>query len=363
MPNPAEPRPTLELHASRVRRRFRALLEEGAHLRPAGRARRSLGAFLERYVPRFALELFDTTFYLTGFRYDEALGFFVGYVVPPATEGQGPREVFPRIFYKDSSLLWRVATHYVHDHMEYWIGKGDTRWIQVGDDEILCSAEETTNLPYEMQASLDTCSRAVRKRRDDDAIELVLRRAPSGRIEPYADFLAPRRAALVQINAGRPIARFTSLGDPTSLVFEPGFEPDLTSGVADQNVTQSVFFGGELFKYRVLSVNRAAQYMFFASPTRAWMSPPQATTRELSSYGVRLVDVDAPEELSVPAYEYHEVDEDGTVTHTQIPDGFAGDPHPLDPHRADASRWVEQLPVIQAFRRLVLRRGPRRRTP
>ena len=48
----------------------------------------------------------------------------------------------------------------------------------VGDDEYVESIEETTNLPYEVQAAFDIASRAGRKRQDDDAIGRVLRRAP-----------------------------------------------------------------------------------------------------------------------------------------------------------------------------------------
>jgi hypothetical protein len=48
--------------------------------------------------------------------------------------------------------------------------------------------------------------------------------------------------------------------------------------------------------------------------------------------------------------EYHEDDS------SQIPEGYAGAPHPDDPHRADASKWVEALPVVREFRKKVLDR-------
>jgi len=120
------------------------------------------------------------------------LRFLVGYVALGERSGAPIRAIHPRIFYKDSSLIWRVARHFVHDAEEYWIGKGDVRVEDRGGEEYLVSSEETT-LPLELQFALDDVSR--RRRRDDDAIGLIVREAPSGRIRPYADFSAPRRAA------------------------------------------------------------------------------------------------------------------------------------------------------------------------
>ena len=248
------------------------------------------------------------------------------------------------------------VSHFVHDHEEYWIGKGDVRWERRGDGEYQCSVEETTNLPYEIQNALDVASRRSGKRRDDDAIRLVLREGPSGRIAPYADFTAPRRRAERRhhVNRGRLVARFARRGDPSSLRFARGFEPDLEHGVLEVDRSASRFFGGELRKFRILSTNRQIQYQFVASPTQVWVNPPQTLTTELSSYGVRTLDVLADEDLCLPAFEYHEVDGDGEVTHSQIPAGFAGDPHPDDPARANASTWLEALPVIREFRAQVL---------
>ena len=177
---------------------------------------------------------------------------------------------------------------------------------------------------------------------------------PAGRVEPYADFTKPRQADSTNINRGRRVARFLRRGDPESLVFTAGYEPDLDDGVMEESISPSRFFGGEIRKFRVLSTNRKIQYMFFASPTHAWLNPPQALTTELSTYGVRLVDVAADEDAFVPGYEYHEEDESGFILHTQIPVGFAGDPHPDNESRADASRWVEALPIIKEFRKKLL---------
>jgi len=347
-----EPDAVPDVEAVRTRRRFRRLLEDGWQVHPAGRAKRDPDRLLERYPPRFFVELFDTQLFLSRYRYDEALGFFVGYVVQPPVGGH--RRIYPRIFYKDSSLLWRVGSHFVHDEHEYWVGKGDVERTWVGDHEYVCSVEATTNLPYEIQAAFDTCSRIGRKTRGDDAVELVLRQAPSGRIAPYSDFTGPRRRATGKINRGRSVAHLRRDNDPTSLEFVPGFEPDLRQGVAGIATTESVFFGGTIRKFRVVSTNRKIQYMFFASPTHAWMNPPQAMTRELSSFGVRLVDVQAEEDLFVPGYEYHHVGEGDCEEDSQIPAGFAGDPHPLDPSRADASKWLDALPIIGEFRKQLL---------
>jgi hypothetical protein len=48
---------------------------------------------------------------------------------------------------------------------------------------------------------------------------------------------------------------------------------------------------------------------------------------------------------------------------SQIPEGFAGAASEVDPSRADASRWLDQLPVIREFRRKILKdsRTPRRK--
>jgi hypothetical protein len=40
---------------------------------------------------------------------------------------------------------------------------------------------------------------------------------------------------------------------------------------------------------------------------------------------------------------------------SQIPEGLAGAPSDVDPSRADTSAWLDRVPVIQEFRRLVPR--------
>ena len=340
-----------------VARRFRALVDAGAELRPAGKGSPEL--FLtRRYLPRHEIRLFDATYYLTGYRYGEGLGFFVGYVVLGERDDRPVRRIHPRILYKDSSLVWRVASHFVHDHSEYWIGKGDVRWERHNGAEYLCTVEETTNLPFEIQDALDVASRRDPRRRDDDAVALVLREGPSGRMEPYADFTAPRRRAAerYRIHGGKRVASFTRRGDPSSLAFSCGYEPDFADGVLEEARSKSRFFGGALRKFRILSTNRRIQYYFVASPTHAWANPPQALTTELSTYGVRTHDVRVDDAAFLPAFEYHEVDPTGEAI-SQIPAGFAGAPHPDDPARADASAWIERLPMIRDFRRIVLHRS------
>jgi len=332
-----------------VARRFRALLEGGARLRPAGSARRRPARLLAPpYLPRHELALFDATYFLADYRFDDAVAFFVGYVAL----GAGPVEsLWPRIFYKDSSLLWRVASHYVKEGGAVWIGKGESRVVERGEWVVEHSLEETANLPYELQFALDALSRRGVRRRDARALELVVRRAPAGRIAPYADFRAPRRnaAARGRENGGRPVARFLRRGDPTSLAFVPGYAPDFAR-IVERGASPSAYFGGRVRKFRVLSANGRVQYLFLASPTHVWLGPPQTLTTELSSYGVRVHDVAAAEEAFLPGYEYHDDEE------SQIPRGFAGAPHPEHPDRADAGAWIEALPIVREFRARVLRR-------
>ena len=63
-----------------------------------------------------------------------------------------------------------------------------------------------------------------------------------------------------------------------------------------------------------------------AGPHQVWIIPPQATTRQLSSFGLRTVDVIADDDLFVPGYEYHYLDVtvDPPEFYSQIPKGFAG---------------------------------------
>lgn len=326
-----------------VRREFQARLSAGAELVvPTPGAARRRRELLARHLPRHVVRLFATSFYLGDMRYDDHIGFLVGFVAPP--DG---RRIFARLFYKDSSLLWRVASHVERHGDALWIGKGDTRVEERDGWEYHVSAEETANLPLELQAAFDEVSRRKKRRRDDHAIELVTRRAPTGQVRPFADFRAPRaRAARAwQVNGGRPVARFRRAGDPRSLVFAPGCAPDFVGGVLERSTTNSAYFGGAITKVRVLAQGGELQYLFFASPTHVWLAPPQPLTTALSSFGVRVHEAAAPEELSVPGYEYHSSEE------SQIPRGFAGPQHPEDPDRADARPWLEQLPIVREFRR------------
>jgi hypothetical protein len=337
---------------ARVLAEFRARLANGASLVPTGRALGRPQLLLgPRYRPRHAVRLFEATYYLADYRHDDSLGFFVGFVVL----GSDPQHLWPRLFYKDSSLLWRVASHFARVDGSTWIGKGDTRVEERGPWVYRHSVEETTNLPYELQFALDALSRRGARRRDDAALALFVREAPSGRLEPYADFLAPRRRAASRHreNGGRPVAYFRQAGEPRSLAFARGYEPDLRAGIVERGTSSSSFFGGPVERVRVLATNRRVHYLFFASPTHVWLAPPQLLSRELSSYGVRVDDVGADEALCLPGFEYHDDEE------SQIPAGFAGAPHPENPDRADAAAWLERLPIVQAFRRTVLARAGR----
>ncbi|MCZ6785201.1 MAG: hypothetical protein O7G30_18025 [Proteobacteria bacterium] len=350
---------------SQVAREFHRWIEDGATIRALGDAREDPLSLLSRgYTPRYKVELFDTTYCLTNVRRNADLGFFIGYVVQG--EGRG-REIHPRLFYKDLSLVWRSASHFIQSDQENWIGKGDTTITDLGSEEVLSSVEATTDLPLEIQTALETLGRAVRPRRDENAVRLVLRRAPDARIEPYRDFTEPRRRARANrrnlINRGRSVARFTRKCDPTSLVFARGFEPDLRkSAILERSRARSRFYGGMVRRFRIPSRNRKIQFMFFAGPRQVWISAPQATTTEIMSYGVRTIDVVADEDLSMPGYEYHSIgDGDPADVESQIPEGFAGAYSEIDETRADASLWLDQVPIIQQFRKKILGQSRRRR--
>ncbi|MBW2399412.1 MAG: hypothetical protein JRG80_09080 [Deltaproteobacteria bacterium] len=356
----AEPVAPSLLSSRQVAAEFRQRLADGAELRAVGDVRDHPERLLDGgYTPKHRIDLFDATFYLTNMRLDDNFRFFVAYVLLASGQGRRPKRpvIHPRIFYKDSSLVWRSPTHSIRSDEDNWIGKGDMKWMVVNGEEIEYSAEETTNLPLEMQAALDLVSRRSRAQRDRRAIEWVLRSAPDGRFEPYRDFSGPRAKAMAdphrRINGGRDIAVFERENDPTSLRFVAGFEPDFDCGVIAVSDSGSNLYGGAVKKFRILSKNRKIQYQFIAGPRQVWIIPPQPLTTELMSYGVRTVDANAPEDLCVPGYEYHFIDEseDPPVLYSQIPEGFVGAVSEVDPARSDASPWIEQMPVIREFRK------------
>jgi hypothetical protein len=359
-------RPESDVRA--VREEFRTLLANGVRIRPAGTARKDPSVFLRPpYRPRHAIRLFDTVYYLTDLFVDPTwegtLRFFVAYVHPRCES----RAVYPRLFEKDFSLVWRSPSHFIRSAHENWMGKGDVRWVKEGGEDVLYSFEETTNLPLEIQSALDELAqRSPKPRRDLAAVGRILRHAPDHRMEPYEDFAGPRRRARAnprnRIHGGRDVAWFARKHDPSSLRFAKGYEPDFRRGVVEETRAKSRFYGGTVRKFRILSRNREIQYQFVAAPKVAWIIPPQALTTEITSYGVRAIDVHAADDLCVPGFEYHFLDAtvDPPELHSQIPENFAGAPSDLDPARVDASAWTEALPVIRQLRRQVL--GQRRRS-
>lgn len=346
----------------RVEREFRDRVARGALLCCDGSAHARPAPLLSRgYAPRFRVDLFDATYYLSAVRQNEDLRLFVGWVSNGARPDARER-LHARLFYKDVSLIWRVASHFARSAHENWIGKGDVRIARDGAYDVETSHESTTDLPFEVQDAFERANRAAKLvRYDPDAVEHVLRRAPDDRIRAYSSFTLPRRRARANprnlVNGERPVARFARPGDPESLRFAPGFEPDFARGVLEQSELQSSLYGGVVRRFRILSGNRRIQYLFMAGPHHVWIIPPQATTTEISSFGVRTIDVAIDDDLCVPGWEYHGGELD------QIPPGYAGERHPRDPSRADASPWLERLPVIRAFRRALLEapvRGGRR---
>ena len=344
----------------RIAKEFRELVDSGAKIRAVGEAKERPEQLLSLgYTPKHAISLFDTRFYLTNVLHNPALRFFVVYVVQ---RSGGRTEIHPRIFYKDLSLVWRCASHLIANDGDFWIGKGDVTTFVRDGYEITECVESTTDLPLEMQTAVETINRKAPPRSNKEALFLVLRNAPSSRTEPYRDFTEPRRRARMDrrnlVHGGKSIAWFSRKNDPTSLRFAPGFEPDFQKGIVETSEGRSAMYGGKLMRFRILSRNRIVQYLFMAAAKHVWIIPPQATTTELSSYGVRTVDVVADEDLFVPGYEYHYFDDDADESEhfSQIPAGFAGEPYEHDPDRADASAWLDAIPVIGEFRRKVLGR-------
>ena len=357
-----EPAPLSPLE---VRREFLALTDGGARVVCVGSARRSPRRLLRLgYVPRSKLELFGVTYYLCDARQNEDIRFMVAYLA--LDEGRARPTVYARLLYKDGSLLWRTASHFAKSASENWIGKGDLKLVAEEGGEYWYSAEHTTDLPLELQHAVEEVSRrGANVRTDKRALGLVVRRCSDTRLVAYRDFTDPRRRAAGNlrnlVNGGRAIARFARANVPESLRFVPGFEPDFGSrGIIDVTVSHSRLYEGEVRRYRILSRNRRMQYLFFAAPRLVWIGYPQPLTTELSRFGVRTVDVTVPDDLVVPAMEYHYLEtDDPPVWMSQIPPGFAGPVSPDDAFRADASRWLDRLPVIAEFRRRVLSRARR----
>ena len=342
-----------------VERAFRALLAAGGRLRAAGAARRDPACLLRGYTPKHEIRLFDAVYFLTQLREDANFRFFVAYV---RLLGERPVSLYPRLFYKDSSLVWRCATHYIDSPQDNWIGKGDLKWVTEGDDEVLYSAEETTNLPLEIQCALDTVSRkAGRVRRDLRALGLVLRKAPDGRVAPYPDFSEPRRRARARrgsrVHGGRAGGLVRSAARSrnrcASRRASSRTSRAASSRSASRRAASTAATCGSSASSREMHRSSTSSSRRRAS---VWIIPPQPLTTELSSYGVRTLDVETDEDLCVPGYEYHYVDEDEVPPrlYSQIPEGFAGAASDVDPARADASPWLDRLPVIREFRRKVL---------
>ena len=338
-----------------VERAFRALLAAGGRLRAAGAARRDPACLLRGYTPKHEIRLFDAVYSLTQLREDANFRFFVAYV---RLLGERPVTLYPRLFYKDSSLVWRCATHYIDSPQDNWIGKGDLKWVTEGDDEVLYSAEETTNLPLEIQCALDTVSRkAGRVRRDLRALGLVLRKAPDGRVAPYPDFSEPRRRARARrgsrVHGGEPVAWFEVPRDPESLRFAPGFEPDFAGGILEVGESKSRLYGGDVRKFRILSRERADPVPVRGGAARS-LDHPSADADdgalELRRADARRRDRRGPVRagLRVPLPRRGR---GPPRLYSQIPPGFAGAASEVDPARADASPWLERLPVIREFRR------------
>lgn len=346
-----------DLHSNQVAREFVALIESGYKLKfssvggdPASKLKKLFGKGLK---PKHKIELFGTDFYFSNVRQMPELRFFVCFVV------QG-KSVFPRIVYKDLSLAWRSASHFTYLQDDIWIGKGDVYDGILDGEEVELSNESTTDLPIEMQTAVERLLGWSNKPGSGNGVlEMILRKSPAERVHPYQDFLKQRKAAQANrknlINGGRPVARFKKPNDPQSLVLAKGYEPDFKNGVVERSQSRSKLYGGTLNRFRILSNNKKIQYYFIAGKSHVWLYPMQALTTELSCFGVRTIDVEADEDLFLPGYEYHHFEEtkNGPELYSQIPPGFAGEVCPVDEHKADASPWLEKIPLITQFRKAI----------
>ena len=346
------------LGQAKLSKEFKTIVENCKRFNVTGEARKNPKSLLTRKLfPKHKIELFETRFYFTDVIQIPELRFFLGYVVQASSPAAKPT-VSARIFYKDLSLSWRVASHFTLEDDSLWIGKGDVRDDIVDGDEIVQSNESTTDLPFEMQSAMESRLGSGRVIKGSQRmVDAVLRRGPDDRIEPYRDFVAPRERAQSNrrnlINRDRSIAVFKRKNDPTSLKFTSGFEPDFRRGIVEESQSHSKLYEGALIRYRILSINKLVQYFFFAGARHVWILPPQALTTQLSSYGVRTIDVQADDDLFIPGWEYHHEEEtkDGIELYSQIPVGFAGEECPLDDAKADAGPWLDQIPIIKQFRK------------
>jgi len=348
-----------------VETEFRGLLDSGIKIKPVGEAKDDPMSLLSSgYTPKHKIQLFDTTYYLTNVRIEGDFKIFVAYVMQKDSKS-GKDVIYPRLFYKDYSLVWRSASHYASvDEGEAWYGKGDVAFTLENGEEFYYSMEETTNLPFEIQSAIDAIGRKTKNPvRDEKAISLVVRKAPNSRVEPYQDFVIPRQKASADkknlVNKGKRIAYFKKKNDPTSLKFVAGFEPDFETGIIEVSTDKSVLYEGKVTKYRILSKNKQVQYQFVVTPNQIWINPPQALTTEIMLYGVRNIDVNADEDLFVPGFDYHYMDDEKTPPemYSQIPKGYAGKISGIDEYKADASPWLNKLPPVREFKRKVLNKG------
>lgn len=338
-----------------VARQFRQQLAQGSELLPQGEARSDPETLLRRgYGPRFETALFGWRFYFAVPRQNSDIRFVVGYV----QNARVPRRIYPRLFYKDVSLTWRSASHYIRSEGENWIGKGDVRVHSAGGVTQVESDEATTDLPHELQAALEAVNRSAAKvRHDETAVSQILRRGHDYRIEAYADFTRPRKMAAQNranlVYGGRRVAHFARSTDPHSLKIVRGYEPDFAHGKASIELLSSSLYGGNVWRYRILASNRKIQYLFLHGPKHSWIASVQATSTQLSSYGVRVVDAVVDDLLLLPGFEFHYLDEslDPPEWYSQIPKGFAGRASHVDPSRADASAWLNKVTVIRQFKR------------
>jgi len=259
-----------------IERAFRELLDAGVELRPTGKTRNRPARLLSLgYAPKHAIELFDTTFYLTNVRENFYVRFFVAYVVQPTRGRCQDRTSAILLQRRRAQLAFGVAHR-----------ASARRFLdRKGDVETVIQTVRSTSLARVDYRSADrnaARTRSALPEGEDDSDrrrrgELILRTAPgdaSSRTRLQRAASARQSEPRNLVNGGRSVAWFARKNDPTSLRFARGFEPDLDAGSWRQrNHEPSLWRSGPLLP--ILSRNRRIQYLFMGAPRHVWIIPPQ----------------------------------------------------------------------------------------
>ena len=156
---------------------------------------------------------------------------------------------------KDSSLVWRVATHFVRSEDDNWIGKGDTKWELIRRRRVLVQRGGDREPAFSRCRKRSTSLAGAA--RSHGGITTRSRSSCSAATEiasnPFAEFVTPRRRAAerYRIHGGKPIARFHSQGRSQHAALREGLRTGLpTRGWWTQSSSHSKLYGGPVTKFR-----------------------------------------------------------------------------------------------------------------